>query len=121
MESVGNRLSEANGLPQLKYIVVDNDEENAFVSATGIVVVYTGLLRLLDSPDRLAVVLAHELGHFLARKFWLVEQIIMSPISTKVNVLVMIASGHRDETTGLEWVKRALRTFFYAEDIVAIG
>lgn len=68
MESVGQRLSEANGLPALRYHVLDREDQNAFVSPTGLVVVYTGLLKVLDSPDELAVVLAHEMAHFLARE-----------------------------------------------------
>lgn len=68
MESVGTRLSEANGLPPLRYFVLDDSDQNAFVSPTGVVVVYKGLLDALDSPDQLAIVLAHEMAHFLARE-----------------------------------------------------
>jgi len=69
VESVGSRLSEANGLPALRYFVLDNSDQNAFVSPTGVVVVYNGLLEALDSPDQLAIVLAHEMAHYVARTF----------------------------------------------------
>jgi Zn-dependent protease with chaperone function len=42
-------------------------EANAFVVPGGKVVVYTGLLKLIDSDDELAAVLAHEAAHVVAR------------------------------------------------------
>ena len=40
---------------------------NAMVAPGGKVVVYTGLLRLMQSEKELAAVLAHEVAHVLAR------------------------------------------------------
>ncbi|KAG2436143.1 hypothetical protein HYH02_011649 [Chlamydomonas schloesseri] len=51
-----------------EFAVIDNPTPNAFVVPGGKVVVFTGLLRLLGhSDDELAAVLAHEVGHILAR------------------------------------------------------
>jgi predicted Zn-dependent protease len=47
--------------------VLKNDEFNAFTTAGNNVYVYTGLLDAVQNDDELAVVLAHELGHNLAR------------------------------------------------------
>lgn len=44
-------------------VVSRNDLVNAFAAPGGTVVVTTGLLRALRTPDELAAVLAHELGH----------------------------------------------------------
>ena len=50
-----------------EFVVIEDDQCNAFVVPGGKVVVYTGLLRLLKSEKELAAVLAHEVAHVLAR------------------------------------------------------
>lgn len=50
-----------------EYAVIDSPEANAFVVPGGKVVVYSGLLRLMQTQDELAAVLAHETAHVLAR------------------------------------------------------
>ncbi|EGD75549.1 hypothetical protein PTSG_06619 [Salpingoeca rosetta] len=86
IQSIGDQLCKANGLPPMEYFVIDDDEENAFVSAGGKVIFYTGLLRVLDSVDEVAVVLSHELGHYVAR--------------------------HSSERTGIDWLKACLQAIF---------
>jgi Zn-dependent protease with chaperone function len=55
----------AGGEPRL--VLVRNDLVNAFAAPGGTVVVTTGLLRAMRSPEELAAVLAHELGHVRSR------------------------------------------------------
>lgn len=50
----------------------------------GKVIFYTGLLRILPTTDEVAVVLSHELAHFVAR--------------------------HNCERTGWDWIKRFVQT-----------
>ncbi|KAK9808098.1 hypothetical protein WJX73_006218 [Symbiochloris irregularis] len=50
-----------------EFLVVDEDQENAFVVPGGKVVVYSGLLKMLDDEEELATVLSHEVAHVLAR------------------------------------------------------
>ena len=50
-----------------QFSVINSNEVNAFVVPGGKVVCYTGLLRLLQSKDELAAVLAHEAGHIVGR------------------------------------------------------
>jgi predicted Zn-dependent protease len=45
------------------FYVVDKKEVNAFTLPGGNIVIYTGLLSFCNSPEDLAAVLAHELGH----------------------------------------------------------
>mmetsp|Transcript_20714 Transcript_20714/g.62420 ORF Transcript_20714/g.62420 Transcript_20714/m.62420 type:complete len:383 (-) Transcript_20714:334-1482(-) len=52
---------------QWEFVVINSEETNAFVVPGGKVVVYTSMLKLLRSDDELAAVLAHEVGHVLAR------------------------------------------------------
>lgn len=64
--SVGNVLTDANGLPRHEYIVIDSEEVNAFVVGGNIVFVYTGILPMLENVSGIAMVLGHEMGHVLA-------------------------------------------------------
>jgi predicted Zn-dependent protease len=50
-----------------KFIVRDTEEVNAFVNGTNYVFVERGLLALLNSEAELASVMAHEIGHNVAR------------------------------------------------------
>ena len=53
-----------------EFAVIDSDQVNAFVVPGGKVVVYTGLLKLLQGPameTQLAAVLGHEIAHVVAR------------------------------------------------------
>lgn len=50
-----------------EFLVVDENQENAFVVPGGKVVVYTGLIRMLADEEELATVLSHEVAHVLAR------------------------------------------------------
>ena len=56
----------AGGEPATLFVVRD-ELVNAFAAPGGSVVVTSGLLRTLRSPDELAAVLAHELGHVRRR------------------------------------------------------
>ncbi len=48
---------------QYQWIVVRDDMVNAFAMPGGIVIVNAGLLKLADSPNEVAAVLAHEIQH----------------------------------------------------------
>lgn len=62
---ITDRLLQANGLSpyNYKFIVVKEDQVNAFALPGGRIVIYSGLISLTDSPEELAAVLAHEMGH----------------------------------------------------------
>ncbi len=62
---VGERLMEANRFDDrgYRFLVLDSDELNAFSVPTGPLYVTSGLLKVLETEDELAAVLAHELGH----------------------------------------------------------
>lgn len=46
-----------------KFYVISNPEINAFTFLGGNIIIYTGLIDFADSPEEVAAVLAHELGH----------------------------------------------------------
>jgi predicted Zn-dependent protease len=62
IQTIGSRLTQGSAYPY-RWLVVDHNDANAFAAPGGIVVVYTGLLRELESVDELAGVLAHEVAH----------------------------------------------------------
>lgn len=69
---VGERIAQAvgNDLPsaQWEFVVFDDPKEiNAFALPGGKVGVYSGLLRVAQTDDELAVVMGHEIGHVTAR------------------------------------------------------
>lgn len=77
--------------------VVDAPVVNAFAMPGGYVVVYTGLLEELDSPEALAGILGHEASHVI-RKHSL--RSIVSAMQWRVGVAVLwgLFGGSRDKT-----------------------
>lgn len=70
LERVGKRVAAASGVQNYKwefYLIEDAKTPNAFVLPGGKVFVYTGILRYMSNDDELAAVVAHEVGHALAR------------------------------------------------------
>ena len=61
------RATGATGIEPTTLVVARDEMVNAFAAPGGAVVVTTGLLRALRSPDELAAVLAHEAGHVRRR------------------------------------------------------
>jgi Zn-dependent protease with chaperone function len=70
--------------------VQDDTEVNAFVTAGGKVVVYTGILQHLQTPERLAVILGHEIAHYVA--------------------------DHVAERKGIDWINMVLSEALEAKD-----
>lgn len=69
VNDVGNRIvaqTEMSGLPW-KFHVVRNDEINAFNIPGGHVYVHTGLIAAAEDSSQLVGVMAHEVGHGVAR------------------------------------------------------
>ena len=54
------------GLP-LTVIVLDDPMVNAFAAPGGQIVFFRGMIESAESPDELAAVMAHEVGHVVAR------------------------------------------------------
>lgn len=71
VQRVGKRIASSVGreLPdaQWEFVVFDSDQVNAFALPAGKVSVYTGLLKIVQSDDELAIVLGHEIAHVTSR------------------------------------------------------
>lgn len=70
-------------------ILVDNDEANAAVLPTGHIFVNTGMLKLAQNEDQLAIVLGHEMAHALLNHGG--EMISYSTVLDVVVIAVMAA------------------------------
>ncbi|HOJ30786.1 MAG TPA: M48 family metallopeptidase [bacterium] len=67
--SICSRVARNNDRNHLNYTfrVIENKEVNAFSIPGGFVYVYTGLLQQVNSPDELACIVGHEIGHICNR------------------------------------------------------
>lgn len=70
VKAIGRRIAMVTGRQNFEwqfFVVDDPDTVNAFALPGGKVFVYTGLLQASRSRDEVAAVIAHEIGHVLAR------------------------------------------------------
>lgn len=79
LQDVGNRMVAAldsytktqgknsgHRSPAWEFQLVDSPEVNAFCLPTGKIIFYEGILQFADSPEFIAVVMGHEMGHVIA-------------------------------------------------------
>ncbi|HSA79860.1 MAG TPA: M48 family metallopeptidase [Geminicoccaceae bacterium] len=69
VEQIGRRIAAVSGRTDWdwQFTGFENNEPNAFALPGGKVGVYTGLFKVAKNDDQLAAVLAHEVGHAIAR------------------------------------------------------
>jgi metalloendopeptidase OMA1, mitochondrial len=69
IKRVGMRIARASDLPNLnwEFKLINSKEANAFCLPGGKVVIYTGILPICKTEAGLAAVIAHEVGHAVAR------------------------------------------------------
>ncbi len=65
VDLIYDRLLNGMGTSEYDYriYIIKNDNINAFASLGGNIVIFSGLLKYADSPEEVAAVLAHEIGH----------------------------------------------------------
>jgi len=66
---IGERVAEVSERKEVRYTfhVIDKDEVNAFALPGGYIFIFKGLMNKIESDDELAAVIAHEIGHIVAR------------------------------------------------------
>jgi predicted Zn-dependent protease len=72
------------------FYIAQNNTLNAFAGPGGHVFVFTGMIRVMDSADELAAVMAHEIGHVSARH--ISQQIEQSKVLTVATIAGVLAS-----------------------------
>lgn len=69
VSTVGRKIARVCDRKDVTYTfkVLDNEEINAFACPGGFIYIYKGLMKKMDNEAQLAAVLAHEVGHIVAR------------------------------------------------------
>jgi len=70
VQCISNAILSATGLSEgqaWEVVVFDSDQVNAFALPGAKIGVYTGMIRFAETPDQLAAVVGHEIGHVIAR------------------------------------------------------
>ncbi|MFT5164230.1 MAG: putative Zn-dependent protease [Alteromonadaceae bacterium] len=65
-KAITDQVDPSYGEEKWDVVVFDSEQVNAFALPGGHIGVYTGLLKVANSPAQLAAVLGHEVGHVLA-------------------------------------------------------
>lgn len=119
LKRVGQRVAVASGVKNYKwefYLIEDEKTPNAFVLPGGKVFVYTGILRYMSSDDELAIVVAHEVGHALARHG--AERMSSSKLMSTGGALLQVGLGAKGVSA--QNTELALQAFGAASELGVI-
>ena len=69
LNKIGQRIAKTSDRPDIPYTfqIIDDDSVNAFATMGGFVYINTGLMVKAENEAELASVVAHEVGHIVAR------------------------------------------------------
>lgn len=67
------------------FIVVNNDQINAFAMPGGYIIIYSGLIEFCDSPEEFSSVIAHEIGHIENRH-------LISRLIKKLGIAILLSN-----------------------------
>ena len=101
INTIGQKILTENKLPkEVKFNLVESDTINAYADTNNNIVIYTGLLNLIEKDEELAGIMSHEIGHIMKSHcykqtfFKLALSIITSKITnTYAAVGAEVASG----------------------------
>ena len=66
INTIGQKILTENKLPkEVKFNLVESDTINAYADANNNIVIYTGLLNLVEKDEELAGIMSHEIGHIM--------------------------------------------------------
>ena len=87
MEIVTARLLDAMEKPlfDFEFYVINSEEVNAFTIPGGKIFVFSGLIQLSESPEEIASVLAHELGHAQERH-------VLNKLAKQIGLSVLLSN-----------------------------
>jgi predicted Zn-dependent protease len=101
LQAMVDEIASATPRPGIKYTVkiVENEQLNAFTIPGGVVYVYTGLLKKVESDDELAGVLAHEIAHnvrfHVLRKIDDSQSVTNTAMAARLAAIAGILAGDR--------------------------
>lgn len=91
------------------FVIVRNDDVNAYATQGGLIVINSGLILRSDSESELAAVVAHETAHVTQRHIdRMIEQAKRNSVGTTAAMLAGLIVGSQDPTAGQAIVTSAL-------------
>lgn len=91
------------------FVIVRDDEVNAYATQGGLIVINSGLILRSDSESELAAVVAHETAHVTQRHIdRMIEQAKRNSVGTTAAMLAGLIVGSQDPTAGQAIVTSAL-------------
>ena len=99
---IGKRMLEKNHLTENIIFTVKSDEEinAASLDTSGYVVVYTGLLKVIENDDELAFILGHEIAHVMKRH-GLKKVVTGRVLGFSLGLLSAMALGGDEDSVGI--------------------
>lgn len=66
VDTIGQKILTGNKLPkEVSFNIVESEEVNAYADSESNIVVYTGILKIVEKDDELAGIMSHEIGHIM--------------------------------------------------------
>ena len=66
VNTIGQKILTDNKLPkEVKFNIVESDTVNAYADTDNQIVIYTGLMNLVEKDEELAGIMSHEIGHIM--------------------------------------------------------
>jgi predicted Zn-dependent protease len=108
---IHDRLMDGLGTSNYTYVlkIVDQDDANAFAIPGGKIFIHTGLIEFCNSPEELAAVLAHEMGH--VEKRHTVKNIIQD-----IGLSALIAMITDGGGSGIESISNQLMSGYFSRE-----
>lgn len=100
VRKIGKRIASVSDRKEVNYefYVIDKDEVNAFALPGGYIFIFSGLIDKVESDDELASVIAHEVGHVVARHS---VKRFQGAIGYNILQILMVATGSRTQDLGM--------------------
>jgi len=116
--TIGRKIADVCDRGEINYYfyIIDEEEKNAFSLPGGYVYIYEGLLEMLDNDDQIAFILAHEVGHIVAR-----HHIKRLQAALGYNLLILASSqietsGNISQVQGINLILATLLSGYSRED-----
>ena len=101
IDSLGQRIADADPQRRYRFLVVDSPSVNAFAGPGGIIAVNAGLVVITESESELAAVIAHEIAHVTQRHLaQFIERNELASLTTLASVFTSILLATRNPQAG---------------------
>ena len=118
VEKIGEKIVGVCDRQEINYhfYVLDEEEENAYALPGGFVYIHKGLLDKISTDDELAAILAHEVGHIVARHSVKKLQAVMGYSFLRVLIAVAPVKGSGSAVRGADLAFTEILAGYSRED-----